>query len=109
MFAVVADVSSPDAFNKAVKYDPPLDAVIHTASPFHFNIEDPKDFLDPAVKGTVGLLNTIKREAPTVKRVVSRIFHRISSAHAKLRLSSDSHFVFCGDNRREQAKQRCRY
>ncbi|KAE9374690.1 NAD(P)-binding protein [Stipitochalara longipes BDJ] len=69
-FAIVADVSSPDAFNEAVKWDPPLDAVIHTASPFHFNIEDPKDFLDPAVKGTIGLLKAIKRGAPTIKRVI---------------------------------------
>jgi nucleoside-diphosphate-sugar epimerase len=72
-FAIVADVSSPNAFNEVVKCDPPLDAVIHTASPFHFNIEDPKDFLDPAIKGTIGLLNAIKNGAPTVKRVVGSI------------------------------------
>jgi nucleoside-diphosphate-sugar epimerase len=71
-FAVVADVSKPDAFNELVKLGPPFEAVIHTASPFHFNIEDPKDFLDPAVKGTIGLLNAIKKGASTVKRVVSK-------------------------------------
>lgn len=71
-FAVVADVSQPDAFDDVVKLDPPLDAVIHTASPFHFNMEDPKDFLDPAIKGTVSLLNAIKKGAPTVRRVVRK-------------------------------------
>lgn len=69
-FAVVEDVSESDAFDEVVRCDPPLDAVIHTASPFHFNIKDPKDFLDPAVKGTFGLLNAIKNKAPTVTRVV---------------------------------------
>lgn len=42
---------SPDlylAFDKAVVSDPPFEAVIHTASPFHFNVTDTKkDLLDP--------------------------------------------------------------
>lgn len=71
-FAIVQDVSEPDAFDEVVKWDPPFEAVIHTASPFHFNIEGPKDFLDPAVKGTAGLLNAIEKGAPKVKRVVSK-------------------------------------
>lgn len=29
-----------------------------------------KDFLDPAIKGTTGILKAIKANAPTVKRVV---------------------------------------
>lgn len=29
-----------------------------------------KDFLDPAIKGTTGILKAIKEYAPTVKRVV---------------------------------------
>ena len=29
-----------------------------------------KDFLDPAIKGTVGILKSVKDYAPTVKRVV---------------------------------------
>lgn len=56
---------------QAVKSDPPFDYVLHTASPFHFNVQDPvKDFLDPAIKGTTGILKAIKEYAPTVKRVV---------------------------------------
>jgi nucleoside-diphosphate-sugar epimerase len=49
----------------------PFDYVVHTASPYHLNVQDPvKDFLDPAVKGTTGLLKSIKQYGPTVKRVV---------------------------------------
>lgn len=56
---------------QAVKSDPPFDYVLHTASPFHFNVQDPvKDFLDPAIKGTTGILSSIKKYAPSVKRVV---------------------------------------
>ncbi|GMG09248.1 unnamed protein product [Aspergillus oryzae var. brunneus] len=56
---------------QAVKSNPPFDYVLHTASPFHYNVSDPvKDFLDPAIKGTTGILKAIKAYAPTVKRVV---------------------------------------
>ena len=70
-FAIVEDIAQPDAFNEAVKSDPPFESVIHTASPFHFNAQDiQKDLLDPAIVGTTGILKAIKKSAPTVKRVV---------------------------------------
>ncbi|KAF2745069.1 NAD(P)-binding protein [Sporormia fimetaria CBS 119925] len=70
-FAIVPDIAQPDAFDKAVVSDPPFEAVLHTASPFHFNVTDvQKDLLDPAVIGTTGILRSIKKSAPTVKRVV---------------------------------------
>ena len=60
-----------DASSQAVQSDPPFDYVVHTASPYHLSVEDPvKDFLDPAIKGTTGILKSIKAYAPTVKRVV---------------------------------------
>ena len=71
-FVIVEDIAKEGAFNEAVKSDPPFEAVIHTASPFHFNVTDPKkDLLDPAIIGTTGILKAIKNNAPTVKRVVS--------------------------------------
>lgn len=87
-FVVVEDVAADGAFDEvcfnlykvpfiadrelqAVKSSPPFDYVLHTASPFHFNVQDPvKDFLDPAIKGTTGILKAIQAYAPTVKRVV---------------------------------------
>lgn len=63
--------SNADWQIQAIKSNPPFDYVLHTASPFHFNIQDPvKDFLDPAIKGTTGILKAIKAYAPSVKRVV---------------------------------------
>ncbi|KAI3547064.1 dihydroflavonol-4-reductase [Colletotrichum filicis] len=70
-FVIVPDVAKSDAFTDAVKSDPPFEAVIHTASPFHFNVTDIKaDLLDPAINGTTGILQAIKQNASSVKRVV---------------------------------------
>lgn len=70
-FAVVEDIAQPDAFDQAVISDPPFAAVIHTASPYHFNATDvKKEMLDPAIIGTTGILKAIKNNAPSVKRVV---------------------------------------
>ncbi|KAI9757287.1 MAG: hypothetical protein M4579_003498 [Chaenotheca gracillima] len=70
-FAIVEDIAQPGAFDNAVKSSPPFEAVIHTASPFHFNVTDTKkDLLDPAIIGTTGILKAIKANAPTVKTVV---------------------------------------
>ncbi|KAH7014739.1 NADPH-dependent methylglyoxal reductase-like protein GRE2 [Ilyonectria destructans] len=70
-FAIVPDIARLDAFDAAVVSEPPFEAVIHTASPFHYNVTDvQKDLLDPAIVGTTGILKAITKNAPTVKRVV---------------------------------------
>ena len=69
-YVIVEDIADPSAFDKAVISDPPFEAVLHTASPFHFNVKDAKkDLLDPAIIGTTSILKAIKAHAPTVKRV----------------------------------------
>ncbi|KAL8691714.1 MAG: hypothetical protein Q9218_003128 [Villophora microphyllina] len=70
-FVLVDDIARPGAFDQAVKSEPPFEWVLHTASPFHFNVTDTKkDLLDPAMIGTTGILKAIKKNAPSVKRVV---------------------------------------
>ena len=70
-FVIVEDIAERGAFDKAVQSSPPFEAIIHTASPFHFNVTDiKKDLLNPAVIGTTGILESAKKHAPTVKRVV---------------------------------------
>jgi len=69
-YVIVEDIAKEGAFEEAVKSDPPFEAVLHTASPFHFNVTDPKkDLLDPAIIGTTGILKSVKKNAPTVKHV----------------------------------------
>ncbi|OAA37067.1 NADPH-dependent methylglyoxal reductase GRE2 [Beauveria brongniartii RCEF 3172] len=70
-FAIVPDIAKASAFDEVIQSDPPFEAVVHTASPFTFNVTDIKrDLLDPAINGTIGILYAIKKKAPQVKRVV---------------------------------------
>lgn len=57
--------------NQAFQTKGPFHYVIHTASPYKLRWDDPvKDCLDPAIKGTTGLLAAVHAHAPTVRRVV---------------------------------------
>lgn len=68
---IVPDITSPGAFDEVVKSTPPFDIVIHTASPFLYRvISSNREFLDPAIKGTLEILKSVKKNAPSVKRVV---------------------------------------
>ncbi|KAF1814755.1 NAD(P)-binding protein [Eremomyces bilateralis CBS 781.70] len=70
-YVIVEDIAAENAFDTAVKSDPPFEAVFHTASPFHYDVTDvQKELLDPAIKGTTGILKSVKAYAPTVKRIV---------------------------------------
>ncbi|KIY46821.1 NAD(P)-binding protein [Fistulina hepatica ATCC 64428] len=64
---VVEDITKEGAFDEAVKG---VDAVEHTASPFHMKAGDPQELIVPAVKGTVGMLQSVLKNGSLVKRVV---------------------------------------
>ncbi|KAJ7679549.1 D-lactaldehyde dehydrogenase [Mycena polygramma] len=64
---VVPDITKEGAFDEAVKG---VDAIEHTASPFHFQADDPAELLEPAIKGTVGILESARKYGTSVKRVV---------------------------------------
>ncbi|KAG8895062.1 methylglyoxal reductase (NADPH-dependent) gre2, partial [Tulasnella sp. 408] len=69
-FAVVDDITVPGAFDEVLRSHQ-FDAVLHTSSPFHWNITDiDKELLQPAIQGTVGILDSVHRVAPSVERVV---------------------------------------
>jgi nucleoside-diphosphate-sugar epimerase len=60
-----------------------VDYIIHSASPFHYKVQDPyKDLINPAVKGTTGVLYSALAYAPSVKRVV------ITSSMAAIRTAT---------------------
>lgn len=70
-FVIVEDVGREAAFDQAVISDPPLEAVIHVASPCRFVFTDIKKALvDPAIIGTLGIIKAVKKHAPYVKRIV---------------------------------------
>ncbi|KAI0190850.1 ketoreductase [Astrocystis sublimbata] len=69
-YVVVEDIAKEGAFDNVFESQP-FDYVVHTASPYHIDVQDPvKDFLEPAINGTTGLLTAVYIHAPTVKRVV---------------------------------------
>jgi nucleoside-diphosphate-sugar epimerase len=69
-YVIVKDIAAEGAFDEAIKTEPPFEAVVHTASPFHYNITNNKELLDPAVNGTTEILKAVHRSAKSVKRVV---------------------------------------
>ncbi|EKM75201.1 hypothetical protein AGABI1DRAFT_116498 [Agaricus bisporus var. burnettii JB137-S8] len=64
---VVEDITKEGAFDQAVQG---VDAIEHTASPFITSLVNLSDFVDPAVRGTVGVLQSAIKHAPNVKRIV---------------------------------------
>ncbi|KAG9029659.1 methylglyoxal reductase (NADPH-dependent) gre2 [Tulasnella sp. JGI-2019a] len=67
-FVIVDDIEKEGAFDQAVVG---VDAVEHTASPVTLShAGDPQEIIQPAVRGTIGILESIKKHAPGVKRVV---------------------------------------
>lgn len=68
---VVEDIAKESAFDKALGSQSTYEAVIHTASPFTFNVSNfERDLLNPAINGTKTILKVTQRLLPTVKRVV---------------------------------------
>ncbi|KAI0450723.1 hypothetical protein F5B21DRAFT_517257 [Xylaria acuta] len=58
-YAVIEDIAQADALDRAVISELPFEAV-----------ENKKELLEPAINGTVGLLESIYKHATSVKRVV---------------------------------------
>lgn len=68
-YTIVEDLEKEGGFDQAVQG---VEAVLHTASPFHFNAEGKAldALVNPAVKGTNSVLRSIKDHGKDVKRVV---------------------------------------
>lgn len=69
-FAIVPDMTVAGAFDEALTSNPPFTAVIHTASPLNYS--DGKslaDFVEPAVRGTMGILEGCN-SFPSISKVV---------------------------------------
>ncbi|CAD6566020.1 MAG: methylglyoxal reductase (NADPH-dependent) gre2 [Tremellales sp. Tagirdzhanova-0007] len=67
-YVIVEDITQDGGFDEAVKG---VDAVAHTASPFYTTgVKDPQELIQPAVKGTTGIMKSIQKSNPKCKRVV---------------------------------------
>ncbi|WVQ78700.1 hypothetical protein IAT38_000787 [Cryptococcus sp. DSM 104549] len=84
-YVLVDDISKPHAFDEAVR---DVDGVAHTASPFYLNASSAKELIEPAVQGTVGLLQSVLDHGSTVKRVV------VTSSVAAIMMPKTGPFTF---------------
>ncbi|KAK4051516.1 hypothetical protein OIO90_004730 [Microbotryomycetes sp. JL221] len=74
-YVIVEDVEPEGAFDEAVKG---VDGIAHTASPFHFRVEDPhRDLINPAVRGTLSVLNSASKESKVQRIVITSSFASI--------------------------------
>ncbi|KAF9813505.1 hypothetical protein IEO21_05542 [Rhodonia placenta] len=64
---VVPDITKEGAFDEYVK---DVDAIEHTASPFHFKAGEPDELIIPAVHGTTRVLESALAHGSRVKRIV---------------------------------------
>ncbi|KAK7692802.1 hypothetical protein QCA50_004436 [Cerrena zonata] len=86
---VVPDIIKDGAFDEAVVG---IDAIEHVASPFHFHANDPAELIEPAVKGTIGLLTSAMKAGPRIQRVV------ITSSTAAVARFTDKPILFNEDD-----------
>ncbi|KAJ7599044.1 D-lactaldehyde dehydrogenase [Mycena floridula] len=93
-FVLVEDIEKDGAFDEAVK---DVDAIEHTASPFHYRVNDPQDLIGPAVQGTVGILQSVVKNGSKVKRIV------VTSSCASVLSIHDEPKVFSESDWNEQA------
>ncbi|RYP34084.1 hypothetical protein DL767_004419 [Monosporascus sp. MG133] len=66
---IVPDLTRAESYRNALEG---VTGVVHTASPFILDPADNvRDLLDPAIKGSIAILEAIKRWGPSVTRVVA--------------------------------------
>ena len=68
------------------------------ASPVHFHADDPSEIIDPAIKGTLGVMRSALEHGEDVKRIIY-----ISSVQAIWDVSVDKPTVFTEKDWNEQA------
>jgi NADPH-dependent methylglyoxal reductase len=70
-YEIVTDISTESAFDGVFKSHPDIQYVLHTASPFHYQGDNPeKDLLIPAINGTKSVLSAAHKYGPNVKKIV---------------------------------------
>ncbi|KAK6378797.1 Glycine-rich RNA-binding protein 2, mitochondrial [Exophiala oligosperma] len=68
-FSIVPDITAPKAFENCIKESLPLSAIIHTASPVS-SATIPSEYIEPAIQGTLQILEAAHNYAPSLKRFV---------------------------------------
>ncbi|CAL1707943.1 unnamed protein product [Somion occarium] len=86
---VVPDIEKEGAFDEAVKG---VDAVVHMASPYHFGAVDPAELIDPAIRGTLSILQSALKYGTNIRRIV------ITTSTAAMVRPTNTPIVFTEDD-----------
>ncbi|KAK4686185.1 hypothetical protein P7C73_g3948, partial [Tremellales sp. Uapishka_1] len=78
-------LAQPHCFDEAVTG---VEGIAHTASPFYLNAGNAAELIDPAVQGTVGLLQSALDKGSAVKRIV------VTSSVAAIMMPKTGAFTF---------------
>lgn len=97
-FVVVPDITKDGAFDEAVKG---VDAIEHTASPFHLKAKDPQELIVPAVQGTLSVLQSALKYGDKVQRVV------VTASCASVLTASPTPRTFSEANWNEHSIKEC--
>lgn len=73
-YEIVPNISEPGAFDKVFQKHSDIDIVLHTASPFFYDVQDAeKELIIPTINGTKSVLDAVQRlveKGSHIKRVV---------------------------------------
>jgi len=67
-FAIVPDIAAPGAFDQVIK-DNDVDAVVHTATPFRYDVS-PEELFNPAVHGAQNVLESAHQHGHNITRII---------------------------------------
>ncbi|KIW12705.1 hypothetical protein PV08_09983 [Exophiala spinifera] len=95
----VGDISDEGVFDEAVKN---VSAIIHTASPVHMRANDPEDIINPAVRGTLGILESALRYGSQLERIV------LTSSCAAICSQSETNITLSELDWNDPSVQECR-
>jgi hypothetical protein len=88
---VVEDITLEHAYDEALSTTPPVEVVVHAASPLNLNADlanVERDVLRPAILGTTRLLDAVHAHGSSVRRVVSASLGQNSACHRNEGLES---------------------
>ncbi|KAI0653455.1 NAD-P-binding protein [Cubamyces menziesii] len=74
---VVPDITKEGAFDECLLG---VEGVVHTATPVRFDLDDPAEYIEPAVKGTLGILHSAAKHSYVICITVRRIVFTSSIA-----------------------------
>ncbi|OBZ78508.1 hypothetical protein A0H81_02122 [Grifola frondosa] len=93
---VIPNIEIDGAFDEAVKG---IDAIEHMASPYHWNADDPDEIIQPAVRGTTGILQSTLNHGSNVQRIM------ITSSTAAAVRSTEKPLIFTENDWNDEAIQ----